>query len=91
LKRCELELVQEVKNVWCYREPKPRLEVLGANGYKVSWRIGCVAARSGDIYSAVHWEMELPSASPHLVELGFRGESPKNLLSLAPFSDLPRS
>ena len=35
LKMYELELVQKIKNIWCYGEPKPRLEMLGADGYEV--------------------------------------------------------
>ena len=88
MKGCELELVQKVKKIGCYREPKPRLKMLGANSYKAGWGIGRVTALDGDVHTIVHWETELSGASRHLMELGLRRKSSKDLSSLAPPSDL---
>ena len=91
LKGCELKLVQKVKNIWSDREPKPRLKVLGANGYEADWGIGRMGVLGRNINSVFPRETELQSASPYLVELGFGGKFLKNLSSLAPFSDFPSS
>ena len=53
LKGCELELVQEIEEVGCYREPKPRFKMLAANGYKARWGIGHMTALSEYIHSTV--------------------------------------
>jgi len=91
LKGCELELIQKVEKIGYDREPRPKLKIVGANSYKASWGIGCMAILNRDVHLIVRWEMKLSSASHHLMELGFRREALKNLSSLTPFSDLHRS
>ena len=88
LKMCDLELVEKVEKIRCNGEPKSRLKVLGTNGHKAGWGVGRMGVLSRDIHLTVRWEAELSSASHHFMELGFRGESLKNLSPLAPFNDL---